>query len=70
MINRQKTNGTGYTTKITKDTGWLIGEGMLQEGQLKGTIEFYPYETSGESSDLEKQGQQKIDPWEPKLIKP
>jgi hypothetical protein len=70
MINRQKAHGTGYTLKITKDTGWLIGEGILQEGQLKGTIEFYPYETSGESSDLEKEGQPKIDPWTPKLIKP
>jgi hypothetical protein len=29
--------------RITNDTGWLIGEGILDGGSLKGKIEFYPY---------------------------
>jgi hypothetical protein len=33
----------GNSLKITEDTGWLIGEGILDNGALKGTIEFYPY---------------------------
>jgi SAM-dependent methyltransferase len=30
--------------RITEDTGWLIGEGVLDHGELKGRIEFYPYD--------------------------
>jgi hypothetical protein len=33
----------GNSLRITDDTGWLIGEGILDGGLLKGKIEFYPY---------------------------
>ena len=33
----------GHSIRITEDTGWLIGEGILDNGELKGTIEFYPW---------------------------
>jgi hypothetical protein len=33
----------GRTISGAEDTGWLIGEGLLEQGALKGTIEFYPY---------------------------
>ncbi|MBA7695884.1 hypothetical protein ES703_104524 [subsurface metagenome] len=35
--------------RITEDTGWLIGEGIIDQGQLKGTIYFHPY---GERSSV------------------
>jgi len=40
MVGR---NGdTIYVTE--KNPGWLIGEGVLEDGQQKGNTEFYPYE--------------------------
>jgi len=55
----------GASVKINEDTGWLIGEGILDNGALKGTVEFYPYtEMSGTP------GKAVIQDWEPRLIKP
>jgi len=34
----------GNRWRGTDDTGWLIGEGTIVRGELKGTIRFYPYE--------------------------
>ena len=28
--------------RIAKDAGWLLGEGIVEDGQLKGQMEFYP----------------------------
>lgn len=28
---------------VTEDTGWLLGEGVLDDGTLTGAIEFHPY---------------------------
>lgn len=38
LIGRQ-----GGALYHTEDTGWLIGEGVVEDGGLKGRIEFYPY---------------------------
>lgn len=62
----------GNSIKITKDTGWLIGEGLLENGELKGTIEFYPF---ADPSPLGVPGERKasqavIRNWTPRLIKP
>ena len=38
MIGRDKDG-----TVITDDPGWLIGGGILSNGTLQGSIEFYPY---------------------------
>jgi len=63
--------------RITEDTGWLIGEGLLENGELKGTIEFYPCETSdipgvsGERKASERKASRAvIRKWAPRLIKP
>jgi hypothetical protein len=53
----------GNSLKVTDDTGWLLGEGVIDEGTLKGTIEFYPY--SGR-----KESQSPIQKWAPRLIQP
>jgi len=31
---------------ISENTGWLIGEGVIDSGKLLGTIEFYPYQST------------------------
>jgi len=55
MIGRK-----GNSTTISKDTGWLIGEGILDHGALKGSICFHAYD--GEP------GKMKV--WAPRLTKP
>ena len=45
---------------IDEDTGWLIGEAILDNGALKGTIEFHPY---GATRPV-------IQDWSPRLMKP
>ncbi|MFC1738190.1 hypothetical protein ACFL1G_03960 [Planctomycetota bacterium] len=69
MIGRK-----GASTKITEDTGWLIGEGIIDHGKLKGTIEFYPY---AGPRPLGVPGERKVPGavirnrnWAPSLIKP
>jgi SAM-dependent methyltransferase len=68
MIGRE-----GSRLAITDDTGWLIGEGILDQGQLKGTIDFYPYPRP----DLPRgpDGKKPSPPavhqdWAPRFIKP
>jgi SAM-dependent methyltransferase len=59
LIGRQ-----GDSLTITKDTGWLIGEGVLDQGALRGTVEFYPY---GDAD--EKTTNPVVQNWAPRLIK-
>lgn len=60
----------GHSIKITEDTGWLIGEGILEHGALKGTIEFYPYGDMPGAPGNIKAAQAVIQNWAPRLIKP
>lgn len=56
--------------RITEDTGWLIGEGILDRGELKGRIEFHPYGRVPGRSDGEKAAQPLMQDWTPRPIKP
>jgi hypothetical protein len=61
----------GASVKINEDTGWLIGEGIIDNGALKGTIEFYPYgeiEMTGDPVGAPRKAV--VQDWEPRLIKP
>jgi hypothetical protein len=60
LIGRQADGGI----QITNDTGWLIGEGILDNGSIKGKIEFYPYKRDGSVA------QDIFQDWAPKLIQP
>jgi len=60
----------GGGLKITEETGWLIGEGVLDHGALKGTIEFHPYGDMPGVSDGRKASRAVIQDWTPRLIKP
>jgi SAM-dependent methyltransferase len=58
---------------ISDDTGWLIGEGVLEQGEIKGTIDFYPYPRT--DLPLGPDGKRPSRPevhqdWAPRLIKP
>ncbi len=55
---------TEHGTLITEDTGWLIGEAVLEDGSLTGRIEFSPY------GDFfgPKTTEPAIGEWKPKLI--
>ncbi|MFC1736378.1 class I SAM-dependent methyltransferase [Candidatus Hydrogenedentota bacterium] len=64
MIGRE-----GNSLVHTEDTGWLIGEGVLDQGALKGMIEFYPYGYV-DMSDEGKVSPTVIRNWTPRLIKP
>ncbi|MBN2457286.1 MAG: methyltransferase domain-containing protein [Sedimentisphaerales bacterium] len=58
------------SVRMTEDTGWLIGKGLLENGQLKGTIEFYPYGDMPDMAGERKTSQAVIRDWAPRLIKP
>jgi SAM-dependent methyltransferase len=60
----------GDSFTINKDTGWLIGEGVLGHGALKGKIEFHPYEDMAGAPDGKKASQPVVQDWTPCLIKP
>jgi SAM-dependent methyltransferase len=60
----------GDSLKITEDTGWLIGEGVLDHGALKGRIEFYPYGGTSDGPGERKAPQTVIQDWAPRLVKP
>ena len=60
----------GGGLRITKDTGWLIGEGVVDEGSLKGTIEFYPYTGTGGLFESAGSKEPRIQNWAPRLIHP
>ena len=62
MIGRE-----GNSLKLTEDTGWLIGQGILDHGALTGTIKFYPY---GDTPDGEKMSRPVIQNWAPRMIQP
>ncbi len=66
LIGRNEDGGI----KITEDTGWLIGEGILDKGALKGAIEFYPYGEMSGAIGNRKASQAVIQDWAPRLIKP
>ena len=57
----------GSSIRITEDTGWLIGEGILDNGEIKGTITFYP---CGDIPGERKASEPVIKDWVPRLIKP
>ena len=55
---------------ITEDTGWLIGEAVLDEDTLKGKIEFHPWlGRSGDSAEG-KPSRAVIQDWMPRSVKP
>jgi hypothetical protein len=56
--------------KITEDTGWLIGEGVLDHGEVKGRIEFYPYRVTSDGPGERRAAQPVIQDWTPHLVKP
>ena len=53
---------------ITQDTGWLIGEAILEEGSLSGKIEFYPYGSTNDNPAGAKIIEPVIKEWKPNLI--
>jgi SAM-dependent methyltransferase len=65
LIGREGDNGLS----ITEDTGWLIGEGVLDHGKLKGTIEFYPY-SAMPGPGGKKTSSPMIRNWAPRLVAP
>ncbi len=65
LIGRQ-----GDGVRITEDTGWLIGEGVLDHGALRGTIEFYPYGDMHGVPGGREASRPVIQNWAPRLIKP
>ncbi|MBP8303332.1 MAG: class I SAM-dependent methyltransferase [Phycisphaerae bacterium] len=63
----------GSSLTIKEDTGWLIGEGVIDQGELKGRMDFYPYPSTGLPRGLD--GKRTIRPevhqdWTPRRIKP
>ena len=56
--------------RITEDTGWLIGEGVLNRDELKGRIEFHPYGGVPGRSDGRKAPQPLLQDWTPRPVKP
>ncbi|MBN2137026.1 MAG: class I SAM-dependent methyltransferase [Sedimentisphaerales bacterium] len=67
MIGRED-NGS---IRITEDTGWLIGEAILDDDVLKGRIEFYPLsENMSGEPDEGKASRPVIKDWTPRLVKP
>ena len=48
------------------DTGWLIGEAVLDEGALKGRIEFHPYQ----GADPRGGNRPAFQEWTPRLVEP
>ncbi len=67
LIGRQD---DGVSIKITEDTGWLIGEAVLDDGTLKGKIEFYPWSDMSGRPAEGKPSQAVIQDWTPRLVKP
>ena len=60
--------GEGDSVTITKDTGWLIGEGVLDDGSIKGTVEFHPYGEMSGVPDGRKASEPVIRDWAPRPI--
>jgi len=53
--------------RITEDTGWLIGEAVLDQGALQGKIEFHPYGDMPGGAGAYKPV---IQDWTPRPVKP
>jgi hypothetical protein len=64
LIGRNEHGGV----TITEDTGWLIGEAVLEDGSLKGRIEFYPYGNKNDNPAGAKITEPVIKEWKPNLI--
>lgn len=56
----------GQVGMDSKDTGWLIGEGIVDQGKLRGTIHFYPPEPDGDRASPPVVHQE----WTPRPVKP
>jgi hypothetical protein len=50
------------------EAGWLLGEGIIDEGTLKGTIEFHSYKDNELGG--RKEPQPAIQNWTPRLVQP
>jgi hypothetical protein len=58
----------GSSIRLTKDTGWLLGEGVMEDGLLKGKVEFHPYGDSPGMSIGREPPQAVIRDWTPRRI--
>ena len=56
--------------RITEDTGWLIGEAVLDNGTLKGKIEFHLYSSRPGDFAEGKPSRPVIQDWMPRSVKP
>ncbi len=56
--------------RITEDTGWLIGEAVLDDGALEGKIEFHPYADMSGALGGAEAPRAVIQNWTPRLVKP
>lgn len=58
--------------RITEDTGWLIGEAVLDDAALEGKVEFHPYTDADVPRAPGGAGAYKpvIQNWTPRLVKP
>jgi SAM-dependent methyltransferase len=54
---------------ITEDSGWLIGEAILDQGSLTGKIEFYPYGSKNDNPAGAKITEPVIREWKPRSVK-
>lgn len=66
LIGREGENGL----IINENTGWLIGEGVVDHGELKGSIGFYPYTDMPNVPGGKKASPTVIRNWAPRSIKP
>ncbi|MFP4029413.1 MAG: hypothetical protein ACLFWL_16620 [Candidatus Brocadiia bacterium] len=53
---------------LSEDTGWLIGEAIVQQGRLKGRIEFYPSHYEGPGLGEGMACKPIVRDWEPNLV--
>lgn len=66
LIGREKNGGL----RITEDSGWLLGEGVIEDGLLKGTIEFHPYRDMSSVRKGDKAAQPVTRIWLPNRAQP
>lgn len=58
---------------ITEDTGWLIAEGVVDHGELRGTLDFYPYPAGAPPSRPDAAGKPPTEvhqDWAPRPVGP
>lgn len=56
--------------RITEDTGWLIGEAVLDDDTLQGRIEFYPHPDVSGVPGKDRASTFVIQDWAPRIVKP